>query len=917
VEFLDTPEPVVRPPIAVPRARAGTSQRWYWIAPLLAMILFVAVMLTLFWALRRDEIDRHQQLLYRDVEWTQQLMRLRMLRDQDELIALAREVAQNNLDAPRFRGLAHQYMVNAPEIVMIARLGPEHAAHWSASADPRFDLGNLEEDDFIINPEQVATFENARDSRLPSYSRPFPGPDSDFYVEMQTPIYARGHFEGTLSAIYSVVNLTRYVVPRESMEKYSIAMVDANGAQLIGRPPTQALEAGLSYDLALDPPGHGIYLRATSYRTRSDLTRNFLVWAVVALSLFIIWSLWSLMRHNRGRHEAEVARDRLFNLSLDMLCIMDVHGELQRTNPACRHVLGREPEDLRGSSLLDLVHPDDRAATSEELRKVQAGEPSIAFENRCRRINRDGTTDYRWLVWTFNADPHARGAKRLLYAVAHDVTLRRARQQALIAETTFRRAMEDALLTGMRAIDMTGRITYVNPAFCRMLGYAEDELLGHDPPYPYWPPEREELNRTTLSELLAGRAPASGLEVVVRRKDGTYLDARMYVSPLLDDHGVQAGWMTSITDITEPKRIRQELASAHERFTTVLEELDAAVSVYAGPHDADQLLFANRYYRRLFGTGAIGHTELSMAAAGSAVDPEIESLAVEIHSQSARKWFEVRQRTIQWVDGRLVHLQVATDITTRKQTEELVRQQQEKVELTSRLITMGEMASSLAHELNQPLTAIANYSMGTVARVRASLEAGGTTDPTELLETLQKTSAQAERAGNIIRRIREFVRRREPHRRAVSIQSILDDAVGFAEIEAAKKRILIRTRVPVSVSDIQADPIMIEQVLLNLLKNAIDAMQDATQREIVLEVRERDSHIEFAVTDFGSGIASELDSKLFEPFYSTKAEGMGMGLNICRSIIEFHHGRLWAHNNAGGGCTFCFTLPKTYLASVA
>jgi signal transduction histidine kinase len=207
--------------------------------------------------------------------------------------------------------------------------------------------------------------------------------------------------------------------------------------------------------------------------------------------------------------------------------------------------------------------------------------------------------------------------------------------------------------------------------------------------------------------------------------------------------------------------------------------------------------------------------------------------------------------------------------------------------------------------------------MGTVARVRSTIESGGKTDQFELLQTLQKTSAQAERAGQIIRRIREFVKRSEPHRRRVNIRTIVDDAVGFAEIEATKSRIAIRTDLPASINEIQADPIMIEQVLLNLLKNAVEAMADASRREILVEVKDRAEHVAFSVTDYGSGIVADLEGKLFEPFYSTKAEGMGMGLNICRSIIEFHHGRLWARNNPGGGATFYFSLPKALEASVA
>jgi PAS domain S-box-containing protein len=472
--------------------------------------------------------------------------------------------------------------------------------------------------------------------------------------------------------------------------------------------------------------------------------------------------------------------------------------------------------------------------------------------------------------------------------------------------------MEDSLLTGMRVVDLQGRITYVNPAFCRMLGFEAEELIGGSPPYAYWPREDYARNHATLHLILTGQAPSSGIQVSMRRKNGSVFDARMYVSPLLDASGVQTGWMTSMTDITEPNRIRRELASAQERFTTVLEELDAAVSVYSG--GGESLLFANRLYRKLFGTDARGHRLLSVIPIAVS-NPERGTNTKEVHVAESDQWFEVRERTIQWVDGRLVQLQVATDVTQRKRTEDIVRQQQEKVQLTSRLITMGEMASSLAHELNQPLTAIANYSMGTVARVRSNIESGDNTDPVELLQTLQKTSAQAERAGQIIRRIREFVKRSEPHRRRVSIRTIVDDAIGFAELEAAKSRITIRSVVPESISDIEADPIMIEQVLLNLLRNAVEAMTEATERVVLVEVKDRTGHVAFSVTDHGSGIVADLESKLFEPFYSTKAEGMGMGLNICRSIIEFHHGRLWARNNPTGGSTFYFSLPKSLEAS--
>ncbi len=166
-------------------------------------------------------------------------------------------------------------------------------------------------------------------------------------------------------------------------------------------------------------------------------------------------------------------------------------------------------------------------------------------------------------------------------------------QNALVGETNFRRAMENSMLTGMRAMDLEGRITYVNPAFCAMTGFSEPEL--HRPPAALPPLAARPLRREQLRLLqqeLQGRSPAGGIEVKAMRKDGSMFDARMYVSPLIDPKGVQTGWMTSMTNITEAKRVRDQLSASHERFTTVLEGLDAAVSVLSVQQG--ELLFANR-----------------------------------------------------------------------------------------------------------------------------------------------------------------------------------------------------------------------------------------------------------------------------------------------------------------------------------
>ncbi|MFY7906163.1 MAG: PAS domain-containing protein, partial [Burkholderiaceae bacterium] len=181
-------------------------------------------------------------------------------------------------------------------------------------------------------------------------------------------------------------------------------------------------------------------------------------------------------------------------------------------------------------------------------------------------------------------------------------------QKALIAETNFRRAMENSMLTGMRALDMQGRITYVNAAFCEMTGWSEAELVGATAPFPYWPEQDHEQLMKRLEDELRGLQSPGGFQVRVKRRNGQLFDARMYVSPLVDATGKQTGWMTSMTDITEPNRIREQLASSHERFTIVLEALDASVSV--APLGSKELLFANKLYRQWFGQDTQGHLQL-------------------------------------------------------------------------------------------------------------------------------------------------------------------------------------------------------------------------------------------------------------------------------------------------------------------
>jgi PAS domain S-box-containing protein len=343
--------------------------------------------------------------------------------------------------------------------------------------------------------------------------------------------------------------------------------------------------------------------------------------------------------------------------------------------------------------------------------------------------------------------------------------------------------------------------------------------------------------------------------------------------------------------------------------------------VYVADVATDEILYANRAFKQLYGFDAVGQncwqvTSVCHPERGDFLadprrlgldDVPRELFDGEIRHRLNGRWYHLRDRAIRWVDGRVVRMEIAADVSDRKRTEEATLRHQERLEQTSRLITMGEMASSLAHELNQPLSAIANYCMGSVNRLKT-----GDYRQEDILAAMEKASTQAERAGKIIRRTREFVKKSEPNRAPVALAEIVEEAIGFADIEARKAAVGIRVDIPPDLPPVFADRIMIEQVVLNLVKNGIEAMQQAhaIERELCISARRDESGmVEVAVADRGHGIGEEEAEKLFAPFYTTKKEGMGMGLNICRSIVEFHDGRLWAQPNPGGGSVFRFTLP--------
>ncbi len=362
-----------------------------------------------------------------------------------------------------------------------------------------------------------------------------------------------------------------------------------------------------------------------------------------------------------------------------------------------------------------------------------------------------------------------------------------------------------------------------------------------------------------------------------------------------------------------------DLRTTNERFEKVLDSLD--VSVYVSDLYTNDVLYLNTSAQEAFPYLGVGRNASTLEdgfvaspsskyPADALLTPEGEPGEVfkdELEHRASHRWFLTRTRAVRWVDGRIARLTTLGDVTDRVHADRIRQTQQDKLTRTSRLMTVGEIASTLAHEINQPLAAIANYVSGCIQRLKGN----GSADMA-VIGAMEKADAQVARAGAIIGRVREFVRTREPQRQPLNINALVRDVVQLVESDDEERALTCVLRLAPNLPLVFADQIMIEQVLVNFLRNAREAMQHLPplQRIAVVRTSRLDSHFcSVDVSDSGVGIDADAAKQLFSPFFSTKPDGMGMGLNICRSLIEYHEGNLTFEQNTPVGAIFRFTLP--------
>ena len=582
-------------------------------------------------------------------------------------------------------------------------------------------------------------------------------------------------------------------------------------------------------------------------------------------------------------------------------------GSPMNWSDECYRIFGLEPKrqlPSRNRMLNEIIHPDDRDIAERTFRKSLVERTPFSYEYRVVRL--DGSI--HWVHSRVEPILDDTGKIVLFEGTILDITERKITEAAL-RESEYRlRLVADSLPALISYLGVDRCYEFVNKYYEITFGLEQDQIVGK----PVWDilgEENYELIKPHIDSVLAGNSVK--YETVIPLDHlGKHTLSVEHV-PDRGPDGTVRGFYTLAVDITDRKKIEDELNSIFDLSLDLIcvADIERATFVKVNPS-----------FLRLLGYSedeVMGRTFLDfihpddVAATLQVIEEDLKQGKKVLRFENRYRTKEGEYRFLDWsfnpnLDSGLAY-SIAHDITERRYEEAQAWKQRNELAHMSRISTMGEMATGIAHELNQPLMAIAGYSFAANRMVEQSK-----ITPLEIQEILSKLEDQAIRAGDIVRQLRNFVKKTESVRMSIDLNMLIQDVAIFVEPDSRQSETKVTFQFFEPSPNVLVDEIQIQQVLVNLIRNAIDAMQETPTREREVKVSThilQDAYAEITVCDSGIGLSNEEFEQVFHAFFSTKQEGMGMGLPISRSIVEAHGGNLFAERNHGPGMTFKFTLP--------
>lgn len=598
-----------------------------------------------------------------------------------------------------------------------------------------------------------------------------------------------------------------------------------------------------------------------------------------------------------------------------LVATMGARGEVEFLNRQTLEYFGKTSEDLKNWSLIGVVHPDDLPrAIAARAKAIETGQV-YDIEHRC--LGADGV--YRWFQVRGLPVRNAQGAITAWYLLLTNIDDRKKAEEALQSNQRDLSLTINAIPSYIHVLRADGSVLYVNQPALDYVGITLEEARQEGYRARFFHPEDVARLREERREALTRAVPFENEQRVLSR-DGAYRWHLIRYHPLLDEQGRIDRWYCAAFDIEDRKRAEAQVEQAYLRLAEAqkLSKTGSFITdLLADEHNWSEETFrifefdpaakiTVQMIREMVSPEDLPSFDAMIARAMTGTDVDFYFRIAT--ARGTVKYVRGMARVIEQVAGRPLFIGALQDITESKVAEEALNRARSELAHVARVAALNALTASIAHEVNQPLSGIITNA-GTCLRMLN----GNPPNLEGARETVKRTLRDGNRASDVIKRLRALFSRRKLTLEPLDLNEATQEVIALSLSDLQRNRVILRLDLADDLLPVTGDRVQLQQVILNLVRNASDAMVgvDDRPRELLIKTeRDEGDRVRFSVTDAGVGFRPEAADKLFEAFYTTKNDGMGIGLSVSRSIIEAHHGRLWATANDGPGATFSFSIPR-------